>query len=545
MKDQKAEDTPVDYSSWSNEQLIQRVLNLESKLRDHVQSAAAEPPLKKLKTAKPFDPSKYASRVIALKFAYIGTGFNGFEHHTGNLTPLPTIEEELWKALVRTRLISPPSLPSNGLDRDMTKLDTYSPGSLPVDWEGCEYSKCGRTDKGVSAFGQVIALKVRSARKRRRVVQVDYAAHQIENSSESWEFDPEDGFNDRTDELDYVRLLNNVLPPTIRILASCLDLPDNFDARFSCKSRTYRYFFTKPAYLPVSSSSYDGATSGILDIDKMREAAAYLVGTHDFRNMCKVDASKQLTEFRRLITSATVHAVEDGIEPDKTGLKYPQKATSDVYYFQFVGSAFLWHQVRNMVALLFLVGQGFEEPTLVRDLLDVEKYPRRPTYEMASDQPLVLWECNFSTTAGKFVPGHDVEKPSWDRGTGDDELTWHHGNSSPAPNGSTSRSGIKESLWQTWHSAKMDEVLARELMRKCTSQMQKLDRSTTSVPIYQGGNGSVSVGKYVLFRNRNLLEEPHILNARWAERKGRQPRQPRSNATEGFVQEVTKSGDSV
>ena len=66
-----------------------------------------------------------------------------------------------------------------------------------------------------------------------------------------------------------------------------------------------------------------------------------------------------------------------------------------MYTFNLHGSAFLWHQVRHMVAILFLVGQGLEKPSIVRELLDVEKNPRRPTYEMATDTPLVLWDCIF------------------------------------------------------------------------------------------------------------------------------------------------------
>ena len=51
-----------------------------------------------------------------------------------------------WKALNRARLIFP---------KDAHPL---APGE--VNWEGTEYSKCGRTDKGVSAFGQVIGIRV-------------------------------------------------------------------------------------------------------------------------------------------------------------------------------------------------------------------------------------------------------------------------------------------------------------------------------------------------------------------------------------------------
>lgn len=51
------------------------------------------------KKQRKMDPAKYNFRFIALKFAYLGQRYNGLEHANGNVTPLPTIEEEMWKAL--------------------------------------------------------------------------------------------------------------------------------------------------------------------------------------------------------------------------------------------------------------------------------------------------------------------------------------------------------------------------------------------------------------------------------------------------------------
>ena len=60
-----------------------------------------------------------------------------------------------------------------------------------------------------------------------------------------------------------------------------------------------------------------------------------------------------------------------------------------------VGKAFLWHQIRCMMAILFAVGDGLEGPEIVPRLLDVERTPRKPQYEMASELPLVLFDCSF------------------------------------------------------------------------------------------------------------------------------------------------------
>jgi tRNA pseudouridine38/39 synthase len=60
------------------------------------------------------------------------------------------------------------------------------------------------------------------------------------------------------------------------------------------------------------------------------------------------------------------------------------------------GSGFLWHQIRCIVAILFLIGQGKEEIDLVKSLLDIEKYPSTPNYQIASELPLVLFDCQFN-----------------------------------------------------------------------------------------------------------------------------------------------------
>ena len=148
--------TQPDYTKWSPSDLISHIHKLEAQLQQNGTSPITTtdptrpPPFKKPRKApKPFDASRYNTRLIALRFAYLGGAYNGFEHHTGNKTPLPTIEEELWKALRKTKLIFP----------------TFKEGKEEeICWDGVDYSKCGRTDRGVSAFGQVIGVRVRSAR---------------------------------------------------------------------------------------------------------------------------------------------------------------------------------------------------------------------------------------------------------------------------------------------------------------------------------------------------------------------------------------------
>ena len=48
------------------------------------------------------------------------------------------------------------------------------------------------------------------------------------------------------------------------------------------------------------------------------------------------------------------------------------------------GSGFLWHQIRCIVALLILIGQGKEDINLIQSLLNIEQYPSTPNYHIAS-----------------------------------------------------------------------------------------------------------------------------------------------------------------
>ncbi|XP_029462692.1 tRNA pseudouridine(38/39) synthase isoform X2 [Rhinatrema bivittatum] len=164
-------------------------------------------------------------------------------------------------------------------------------------------------------------------------------------------------------------MLNRVLPPDIRVLAWA-PVEVNFSARFSCLRRTYRYFFPQAE----------------LDLALMNTAAQKYVGTHDFRNFCKMDVGNGVVNFQRTILAACV-------EPTDGEARAPDPY--QLCQFEVTGLAFLYHQVRCMVAVLFLIGQGLEEPEIIDQLLDVEKNPRKPQYSMAVEFPLVLYNCEF------------------------------------------------------------------------------------------------------------------------------------------------------
>ncbi|KPP56802.1 tRNA pseudouridine(38/39) synthase-like [Scleropages formosus] len=275
-----------------------------------------------------FDFSAHPRRHVALRLAYLGWDYQGFavQENTDN-----TVEARLFEALLKTRLIQ--------------------------DRQTSNYHRCGRTDKGVSAFSQVITIDLRSTQFCGGLGVI--LPPNIDDKQKP-----------NTAELPYTKILNRVLPPDIRVL-DWAAVETGFSARFDCQSRTYRYYFPR----------------GDLDVELMTEAAKRYEGTHDFRNLCKMDVGNGVLQFQRTILSASIQAAQ--LQKTASSDSY------DLFFFEVKGLAFLYHQVRCMMAVLFMIGQKLEKPDVIDQLLDVEKNPRKPQYSMAMDYPLVLYDCHF------------------------------------------------------------------------------------------------------------------------------------------------------
>ena len=55
----------------------------------------------------------------------------------------------------------------------------------------------------------------------------------------------------------------------------------------------------------------------------------------------------------------------------------------------------MWHQVRLMMNVLFMIGKGAEQPSIIDDLLDIDKIQERPNYDLAPGENLILTDCGF------------------------------------------------------------------------------------------------------------------------------------------------------
>ncbi|CAA7395849.1 unnamed protein product [Spirodela intermedia] len=260
-------------------------------------------------------------RCVALKLMYFGQRFYGF---ASEAQQEPTVESEIFKALGKTKL-------STGNRADLC------------------YSRCGRTDKGVSSTGQDDVIYHHP---------VDFRVF-ILTSPKKYPVQ---------EEIDYVRVLNRALPNDIRVIGWSA-ASTHFNARFSCLSREYKYFFWR----------------GSLNVMEMKYAAKKFIGIHDFRNFCKMDAVNVKNYTRQIISfeinpcyeSCIVFKVDiSEMWIDLGSLKEhlllqllaimnlccERSGGDELWAMTIKGSAFLWHQVRFMVAVLFMIGEGHESP---------------------------------------------------------------------------------------------------------------------------------------------------------------------------------------
>jgi tRNA pseudouridine38-40 synthase len=173
----------------------------------------------------------------------------------------------------------------------------------------------GRTDAGVHAEGQVASVEVVS----------------------------------RIPNLGFLRGLNTLIPPTIAVL-EVDDVPAGWNARFAARGKIYRYrVWNHPVRSPIHArrSWYVG---NALDMHAMREAAALLVGEHDFRAFRSADCDRKNTV--RIIR------------------RFDVRREGALVSLEIEGTAFLRNMVRILAGTLVAVGKGKLTGDQVKALLE-------------------------------------------------------------------------------------------------------------------------------------------------------------------------------
>ncbi|GIZ52410.1 tRNA pseudouridine synthase A [Noviherbaspirillum aridicola] len=149
----------------------------------------------------------------------------------------------------------------------------------------------------------------------------------------------------------WVRGVNAFLPPSIAVRWAT-GVPgggDGFHARFSATSRTYHYvLYNHPVRSPLLSGKA-GWVFRPLDIERMRAAAAHLIGTHDF-------SAFRAAECQAKSPVKQMHSIELARQ-------------GDIIVITLTASAFLHHMVRNIVGSLIVVGNGNQPPEWIAAIL--------------------------------------------------------------------------------------------------------------------------------------------------------------------------------
>jgi len=172
----------------------------------------------------------------------------------------------------------------------------------------------GRTDAGVHGLNQVVHLDA-----------------PVQRELNSW-----------------VRGTNRYLPDDIAV-QWCRQVGGDFHARYSALGRRYTYVLLESPVRPALESGLAGWVFTPLDGDRMREAAAILIGEHDF-------SAFRSSECQANSPVRTLHTI--GVQ-----------RCGAFWRFDFDGNAFLHHMIRNIMGCLIAVGSGRRDPVWVAHVL--------------------------------------------------------------------------------------------------------------------------------------------------------------------------------
>lgn len=205
----------------------------------------------------------------------------------------------------------------------------------------------GRTDAGVHALGQVVSF--------------DVANDELEGRN-----------------LYSLRRSLNALTHEDITVREVEERQPGFSARFDAQWREYHYHVCLDEVPPLFMRGFSWYVHGQLDIDAMREAAAHLVGEHDFKSFCMAASAVGKP------TCRNVHEIS---------LSQEMIMGEDILTIKVVGNAFLHSMVRTIVGTLVMVGRGQRKPEWVREVLEARN--RTAAGENAPAAGLVFWRVQY------------------------------------------------------------------------------------------------------------------------------------------------------
>lgn len=243
-------------------------------------------------------------RKVALLIAYCGDGYYGIQFQKSELK---TIESEIIKALLAAKLIP--------------KEHAETPQKM-------SFQRAARTDKNVSAAGNVLSLKMLV-------------------------------------EDDAVEKINTHLPPEIRAIA-CLRTTRSFDGKNHCTARTYKYMLPTYSFAPFEKFVTKDYRVEEGTIQRVNEVLTKFKGTHNFHNFTSGRKANDPSSKRYIISFECCEPfVRDGIEFAVLTVK---------------GQSFMLHHIRKMIGLMVSIIRGYcgleaMEKSWGSEKIDIPKAP--------------------------------------------------------------------------------------------------------------------------------------------------------------------------
>lgn len=172
----------------------------------------------------------------------------------------------------------------------------------------------GRTDAGVHAYGQVANFHIETKKTAQEIMEY----------------------------------MNQFLPEDIRVV-QIKEVSERFHSRLNAVGKTYRYRIWNSKMPTVFERRYVYELEDKLDLDKMRQAATYLIGKHDFKAFTSNKRSKK----------STVRTIDE-ICIERQG---------NEVVLTYSGDGFLYHMVRILTGTLIEVGLGQRSVDSMESLL--------------------------------------------------------------------------------------------------------------------------------------------------------------------------------
>jgi tRNA pseudouridine38-40 synthase len=243
---------------------------------------------------------------------------------------------------------------------DRSVQETIEEAVAAVTGERVPVVGAGRTDRGVHALGQVACFSTESA------VPIDR----------------------------FPLAVNVHLPPAVRVVHA-EEVPPSFHPRRSATAKHYRYTIWCDRIAPALWRNFTAVVHHELDRDRMVEAAAALVGEHDFRAFKNKAKGQERVDTRKTVFEIVLRSAAQWLITD------------------ILGGGFLYKQVRTMVGTLLEVGRGAMTPPAVREL--VAAGDRRRAGPTAPAPGLCLMQVFYGPVpAGWYeVPGPVVGGAAW------------------------------------------------------------------------------------------------------------------------------------